>query len=161
MLGHLEGRLDKVIAVIRQVAVQGKALELDVPEGDEDGAGSGESSGELEIPALQSNMGEHRIVDIQEPAPGPSKPWDSQEEPSPSPSIVKKDDRRDDGEVWPSPKSREQKEVRSLEVKAQGDGQQEASEGQSHPGGGNRHADCLAGRLNRSGRLSGIRLQQF
>jgi hypothetical protein len=40
VLGHLEGRLDKVTAVIRQVAVQGKALELDVPEGDEDGAGS-------------------------------------------------------------------------------------------------------------------------
>ena len=28
VLGHLEGRLDKVTAVIRQVAVQGKALEL-------------------------------------------------------------------------------------------------------------------------------------
>ncbi len=102
MLGHLEGRLDKVTAVIRQVAVQGKALELDVPEGDEDGAGSGESSGELEIPALQSNMGEHRIVDIQETAPGPSKPGEPQEEPNPSPSSVKKGDKRDDGEVWPS-----------------------------------------------------------
>ncbi|MFO0003934.1 MAG: hypothetical protein ACK559_22665, partial [bacterium] len=65
VLGHLEGRLDKVTAVIRQVAVQGKALELEVPEGDEEGAGSGESSGELEVPALQSNMEGHRIVDIQ------------------------------------------------------------------------------------------------
>ncbi len=64
MLGHLEGRLDKVTAVIRQVAVQGKALELEVSEGNEDGAGSGEYSGELEVPALQSSMGEHRIVDI-------------------------------------------------------------------------------------------------
>jgi hypothetical protein len=69
VLGHLEGRLDKVTAVIRQVAVQGKALELAMPEEDEDGAGSGESSGELEVPALQSSMEGHRIVDIQEPAP--------------------------------------------------------------------------------------------
>ncbi len=69
MLGHLEGRLDKVTAVIRQVAVQGKALELVKPEEDGDGAGSGESSGEPEVPALQSSMEEHRIVDIQEPAP--------------------------------------------------------------------------------------------
>jgi hypothetical protein len=67
VLGHLEGRLDKVTAVIWQVAVQGKALELAMPEEDEDGAGSGESSGELEIPVLQSSMEEHRIVDIQEP----------------------------------------------------------------------------------------------
>jgi hypothetical protein len=67
VLGHLEGRLDKVTAVIRQVAVQGKALELVLPEEDADGAGSGESSGELEVPALQSSMEEHRIVDIQEP----------------------------------------------------------------------------------------------
>ena len=83
MLGHLEGRLDKVTAVIRQVAVQGKALELAVPEEDEDGAGSGESSGELETPALQSSMGEHRIVNIQEPAPGPPKPGEPQEEREP------------------------------------------------------------------------------
>ncbi len=41
VLGHLEGRLDKVTAVIRQVAVQGKALELVMPEEDADGAGSG------------------------------------------------------------------------------------------------------------------------
>jgi hypothetical protein len=102
VLGHLEGRLDKVTAVIRQVAVQGKALELAVPEKDEDGAGSGESSGELEIPALQSNMEEHRIVDIQGPAPGPSKPGEPHEDPSPSPSSVKKGDRRENGEVWPS-----------------------------------------------------------
>jgi len=41
VLGHLEGRLDKVTAVIRQVAVQGKALELVTSEEDGDGAGSG------------------------------------------------------------------------------------------------------------------------
>ncbi len=83
VLGHLEGRLHEVTAVIRQVAVQGKALELEVSEGDEDGASSGESSGELEVPALQSSMGEHRIVDIQEPAPGPSKPGEPQEPSTP------------------------------------------------------------------------------
>ena len=98
VLGHLEGRLDKVTAVIRQVAVQGKALELNVSEDDENGAGSGESSEELETPALQSSMGEHRIVDIQEPAPGPSKPGEPQKEPDPSPSSVREDDRREKGE---------------------------------------------------------------
>jgi hypothetical protein len=35
VLGHLEGRLDKVTAVIRQVAVQGGALELNAPGEDE------------------------------------------------------------------------------------------------------------------------------
>ena len=49
-----KGRRDKVTAVIRQVAVQGKALELNVSEDEENGAGSGESSEELETPALQS-----------------------------------------------------------------------------------------------------------
>jgi len=47
-------------------------------------------------------VGEHRIVDVQEPAPGPSKPGEPQEEPNPSPSNVKKDDRGEDGEIWPS-----------------------------------------------------------
>ncbi len=100
VLGHLEGRLDKVTAVIRQVAVQGKALELAMPEEDEDGAGSGESSGELEVPALQSSTEKHRIVDIQESAPGPSRPKEPQEDPNPSPSSVKKGDRREDSEEW-------------------------------------------------------------
>jgi hypothetical protein len=47
-------------------------------------------------------MGEHRIVDIQEPAPGPSKPGEPQKEPDPSPSSVRGDDRREKGETWPS-----------------------------------------------------------
>jgi hypothetical protein len=63
---------------------------------------SGESSEELEAPALKSSLEEHRIVDVQEPAPGPSKPGEPQEEPKTSPSSVKKDDRREDGEIWPS-----------------------------------------------------------
>ena len=73
VLGHLEGRLDKVTAVIRQVAVQGKALELNVSEEDEASMGSGESSEELEAPALKSSLEEHRIVDVQKPVPGPPK----------------------------------------------------------------------------------------
>ncbi len=102
VLGHLEGRLDKVTAVIRQVAVQGKALELNVSEEDGNSVGSGESLEELEAPTLKSSPEEHRIVDILEPAPGPSKPGEPQEEPKTSPSSVEKDDRREDEETWPS-----------------------------------------------------------
>ncbi len=69
------------------MAVQGKALELVMPEEDGDGASSGESSGELEVPALQSSMEGHRIVDIQEPAPGPSRPKEPQEEVNSSPTA--------------------------------------------------------------------------
>jgi hypothetical protein len=102
VLGHLEGRLDKVTAIIRQVAVQGKALELVMPGEDADGAGPGESSRELEVPALQSSMEEHRIVDIQEPAPGAPKPGGSQGEMDPSPSSARKGDRREERNEWPS-----------------------------------------------------------
>jgi hypothetical protein len=65
VLDHLEGRLDKVTAVIRQVAVQGKALELVMPEEGTDRTGSRDSLEELETPALQSSTGEHKIVDIE------------------------------------------------------------------------------------------------
>jgi len=102
VLGHLEGRLDKVTAVIRQVTVQGKALELNVSEEDEISMGSGESAEELEAPALKSSLEEHRIVDVQKPVPGTSKPGESQEEPKTPPSGVKKDDRREDEEPWPT-----------------------------------------------------------
>ena len=113
VLGHLEGRLDKVTAVIRQVAVQGKALELDVSEEGGNGAGSGESSEELETPALQSSMGEHRIVNIQESAPGPSKPGEPQKEPDPSPSSVREDYRREEGTtLLEKPKERQARAVK-------------------------------------------------
>jgi hypothetical protein len=102
VLGHLEGRLDKVTAVIRQVAVQGKALELNVPEEDEVSMGSGEFSEELEAPALKSSLEEHRIVDVQRPVSGPSKPRESQEEPKTPPGGVERDDRKENGEPWPS-----------------------------------------------------------
>jgi hypothetical protein len=101
VLGHLEGRLDKVTAVIRQVAVQGKALELVTPEETVDCTGSGESSEELEVPVLQSSTGEHRIVDI-EPVPRTPGPGGSQEEVNPSPSSAKEGDRREEKNEWPS-----------------------------------------------------------
>ncbi len=62
-------------------------------EEDEIGMGSGESTEELEAPALKSSLKEHRIVDVQKPVPGPSKLGESQEEPDTPPSGVKKDDR--------------------------------------------------------------------
>ncbi|MFN9907107.1 MAG: hypothetical protein ACK56F_13480, partial [bacterium] len=39
------------------------------------------TSEELEAPALKSSLEEHRIVDVQKPVPGPSKPGEPQEEP--------------------------------------------------------------------------------
>ena len=42
--------------MIRQVTVQGKALELNVSEEDEISMGSGESAEELEAPALKSSL---------------------------------------------------------------------------------------------------------
>jgi hypothetical protein len=101
VLGHPEGRLDKVTAVIRKVAVQGKALELVMPEEGADCTGSRESSEKLEAPALQSSTGEHRIVDI-EPAPGALGSEGSQEEGNPSPSSAEKGDRREEKNEWPS-----------------------------------------------------------
>ena len=102
VLGHLEGRLDKVTAVIRQVAVQGGALELNAPGEDEAGVSFEESTEELEAPALRSSLEEHRIVDIQKSAPIPSEPGESREEPKRSLSGVERNDRRGKGELWPS-----------------------------------------------------------
>jgi hypothetical protein len=65
VLDHLEGRLDKVTAAIRQAAMQGKALELVMPEEGTDRTGPRDSLEELETPALQSSIEEHRIVDIE------------------------------------------------------------------------------------------------
>jgi hypothetical protein len=73
-----------------------------VSEEDEISLGSGESSEELETPALKSSLEEHRIVDVQKPVPGPSKQGEPQEETRTPPSSVKKNDRREDGELWPS-----------------------------------------------------------
>jgi hypothetical protein len=88
VLDHLEGRLDRMSAVIRQVAVQGRALELAMPGEGADRTGSRDSLEELETPALQSSLEEHRIVDI-EPrtrAPGIETP---QVEGGPIPSGAK------------------------------------------------------------------------
>jgi hypothetical protein len=101
VLGHLEGRLDKVTAVIRQVAVQGKALELAMPEESTDRTGSRNSLEEFEAPALQSSAGEHRIVDI-EPKRGTLGLEGPQEEGDPSPRSAEKGDRREEKNEWPS-----------------------------------------------------------
>jgi hypothetical protein len=63
VLDHLEGRLDRVTAAIRQAAVQSKALELAMQEEGADRTGSRDFLEELEAPALQSSTEEHRIVD--------------------------------------------------------------------------------------------------
>ena len=102
VLGHLEGRLDKVTAVIRQVAVQGGALELNAPGEDEAGVSFEESTEELEAPALKSSLEEHRIVDVQRPVPDPSKAGESREEPETPPGGVARDDRKESGKLWPS-----------------------------------------------------------
>jgi hypothetical protein len=101
VLDHLDGRLDKVTTVIRQVAVQGKALELVMPEESADCTGARESSEELEAPALQSSAGEHRIVDI-EPKTRTLGLEGTQEEGDPSPSSAEKGDRREERNEWPS-----------------------------------------------------------
>jgi hypothetical protein len=101
VLNHLEGRLDRVTAAIRQVAVQGKALELVMPEEGTDRTGSRDSLEELETPALQSSVEEHRIVDI-EPrtgAPGLEVP---QVEGDPSSNSDESGDRREGTNEWPS-----------------------------------------------------------
>jgi len=101
VLDHLEGRLDRVTAAIRQVAVQGKALELVMPEDGTDRTGSRDILEELETPALQSSVEEHRIVDI-EPrtgAPGLETPH---MEGDPSPNSAELGDKREEKNEWPS-----------------------------------------------------------
>jgi hypothetical protein len=60
-----------------------------------------------------------------------------------------------------SQESRKQAKVWSLEVKTQGASQQEAGESQINVGRRDRHVDRIAGRLSRSGRIPGLRLQQL
>jgi hypothetical protein len=101
VLDHLEGRLDKVTAAIRQVAVQGKALEMVMSEEGTDPTGSRNSLEELEVPALRSSTREHKIVDIEPRAetPGLETP---QEEEDPYPSSAETGDRREEKSEWPS-----------------------------------------------------------
>ncbi len=101
VLDHLEGRLGKVTAGIRQVAVQGKALELALPGEGADCAESRDSSEDFEAPALQSSTGEHKIGDI-EPKTGTLGLERPQEEGDPSPSSAEKSDRREEKNEWPS-----------------------------------------------------------
>ncbi len=74
MLDHLEGRLDKMTAVIRQVVVQGRALEPVMLGEDTSHPGLRDSLEELEAPALQSSLEEHKIVDGQRKTRSPMAP---------------------------------------------------------------------------------------
>jgi hypothetical protein len=100
VLDHLEGRLDKVTAAIRQAALQGKALELVMPEEGTDRTGSRDSLEELETPALQSNIEEHRIVDI-EPGTGAPRLDIPQVEGDPSPNSAEPSDKSEEKKEWP------------------------------------------------------------
>jgi hypothetical protein len=71
VLDHLEGRLDRMTAVIRQVAVQGRTPEPATPGEAASQAWSRVSSEEPKVPALQSSLGEHRIVDVEPRAEEP------------------------------------------------------------------------------------------
>ncbi len=73
MLDHLEGRLDRMTAVIRQVAVQGRTPEPATPGEGASRAGSRDSSEELEVPALQSSLGELQIMDVEPKAERPRR----------------------------------------------------------------------------------------
>jgi hypothetical protein len=65
VLDHLEGRLDRMTGVIRRASMQDRAPEPATPG---EGASRRESRGsleELEVPALQSSLVGHRIVDVE------------------------------------------------------------------------------------------------
>ncbi len=72
VLDHLEGRLDRMTAVIRRTSMKDK---LQVPAAPEEVAVEEEgkdSLGDLEVPALQSSLTEHRIVNVELRAEGPT-----------------------------------------------------------------------------------------
>ncbi len=100
VLDHLEGRLDKVTAAIRQAALQRKALKLVMPEEGTDRTGSRDSLEELETPALQSSIEEHRIVDI-EPRTGALGLETPQVEGGPSPNSAEAGDKKEEKNEWP------------------------------------------------------------
>jgi hypothetical protein len=101
VLDHLEGRLDKMTAVIWQVAVQGRTPELATPGEGASQAGSRDSLEEPEVPALQSSLGEHRIVDVEPRAEGPRRetPW---AEENSAPDSARSDSRGEEKKKEPS-----------------------------------------------------------
>ncbi len=64
VLDHLEGRLDRMTAVIRRASTQDRAPEPATPGEGESRKGSRGPLEEMEVPALQSSLVEHRIVDV-------------------------------------------------------------------------------------------------
>jgi hypothetical protein len=90
-----------------------------MPEEDADGAGSGESSEEPEVPALQSSMEEHRIVDIQEPALGPQNqrgPKKKRTHPPVAPRKAIEGRRETSGRRWKSKEDGPKKSMTSSEA---------------------------------------------
>ncbi len=71
VLGHLEGRLDRMTAVIRRASMQDRTPEPATPGECASREGSRGSWEELEVPALRSSLVEHRIVDVEPRAEGP------------------------------------------------------------------------------------------
>jgi hypothetical protein len=71
VLGHLEGRLDRMTAVIRRASMQDRTPEPATPGEGVSQKGSRGSLEEMEVPALGSSLGEHRIVDVEPRAEGP------------------------------------------------------------------------------------------
>ncbi len=72
VLDHLEGRLDRMTAVIRKTLMQDR---LQVPAVPAEGAGgeqAKDSLEDLEVPVLQSSLTEHRIVDVEPRTEGPT-----------------------------------------------------------------------------------------
>jgi hypothetical protein len=71
VLNHLEGRLDRMTAVIRRTSMQDRLQEPAVSGKVASEEGERDSLEELEVPALRSSLEEHRIIDVEPRAEGP------------------------------------------------------------------------------------------
>jgi hypothetical protein len=72
VLDHLEGRLDRMTAVIWRTSTQDRLQEPAVPGEAASEEEAGDSLEDPEVPALQSSLVEHRIVDVEPRTEGPT-----------------------------------------------------------------------------------------
>jgi hypothetical protein len=72
VLDHLEGRLDRMTAVIQRTSMQDRLQEPAVPEEVASEEEAKDSLEDLEVPALQSSLVEHRIVNMEPRTEGPT-----------------------------------------------------------------------------------------
>jgi hypothetical protein len=72
VLDHLEGRLDKMTAVIQRTSMQDRLQEPAVPKEVASEEEAKDSLEDLEVPALQSSLVEHRIVNMEPRTEGPT-----------------------------------------------------------------------------------------